>query len=265
MSFLSKIHWALTVPISSFLGFLNLKKMSVKKDRKDWVRSFYDNKVLIVGSGPSLDKVDESYFLKFDTIVYINHAVKCSGKINDEYFFSTDINVVKGIEDKEYWRKIVGFGNAKSIVAPIFFQQSLFMSKYFKESFSWIVAHKAFYKIHKMSRLVLGIRFPVTAVYWPEQPDERILDNWFLQENQIDFFPVIETTSALSALLFVAKYKPQYISLIGCDFSAGRSELVVKDCPEHVVNIFSEAKEKFYFLQKYFSYKNISVENDSWK
>src|SRR5690554_6939154 len=127
MSFLSKMYWALTVPISSFLGFLNLKKMSVKKDKKDWVRSFYDNKVLIVGSGPSLDKVDESYFLKFDAIVYINHAVKCSGKINDEYFFSTDINVVKGIEDKEYWRKIVGFGNAKSIVAPVFFQQSLFM------------------------------------------------------------------------------------------------------------------------------------------
>lgn len=265
MSFISKLYWAFTVPISSFLGFLNLKKMSVQKDKKNWIQSFYNSNVLIVGSGPSLDKVDEDYFSKFDVIVYINHALKCSGKINDEYFFSTDINVVKGIEEKEYWKKIIEFGNSKSVVAPIFFQQSLRLSKKFKESFSWIVSHDASYRVHKMSKSIFGLKIPVTAVYWPVQVDDKILDNWFSQENQVDFFPVIESTSALSALLFVAKYQPKHISLIGCDFSSGRSELVVNDCPGHVVNVFSEAKEKFYFLKKYLSYKDILVENDSWK
>lgn len=264
MSMLRKIYWALTVPFMSFLGYLKLKSISEKKDYFEWKESFGGKKVLIVGTGPSLDGVDDDYFLNFDAIVYINHAVKCSGKVKDEYFFSTDVNVVKSINDKPYFKNIETIGRVKSVLAPIFFQQVFFLKKKFKKCFSWIVANKANYKFHRVSKGFLGFKFPVTAVFWPKQPDIQDLDRWFSQTQQVCFFPVVESTSALSAILFVAKYSPSNISLIGCDFGVGRSKSIVDDCPTHNVNVFSDAKEKFNYIKKYLLEKNIFLKNDSW-
>lgn len=263
-SFFEKFYWAVSVPISSFIGFLKLKNISKKLDFNEWEKSFSKKKVLIVGTGPSLDEVNDDYFLNFDAIVYINHAVKFSGKINEEYFFSTDVNVVKEINNKEYYNNIIKMGADKSILAPVFFQQALFLKKDFKNRFSWILASKAGYKLHRINKVFLGFRFPITAVFWPKQPDTNELDNWFSKKNQVDFFPVIESTSALSAILFAAKYKPKNISLIGCDFGMGRSKSIISDCPALEINVFSEAKNKFLFLKNYLSSKKILLENDSW-
>lgn len=264
MSMLRKIFWALTVPIMSFLGFLKLKSISKKKDCLEWRESFSAKKVLIVGTGPSLDNVSDEYFLNFDTIVYINHAIKCSGKVEDEYFFSTDVDVVKGIADKPYFKKIETIGNVKSVLAPIFFQQVFFLKNKFKKSFSWLVASEASYKIHRISKSFFDFNFPVTAVFWPKQPDIEELDIWFSQKQQVCFFPVVESTSALSAILFVAKYRPLQVSLIGCDFGVGRSKSIVEDCPVHNVNVFSEARHKFNYIKNYLSNKNILLINESW-
>lgn len=263
-SILKKLYWAISVPISSRLGFIKLKDISEEFDNDEWLTSFSNKKVLIVGTGPSLDRVNESYFLKFDTIVYINHAIKCSGSVKNEYFFSTDINGVKDINSKDYYQNIKRIGKNKSIVAPIFFQQVFFLKKEFIKDFSWISANRAAFKVHKISRSLFGFNLPVTAVYWPKQPNVRSLESWFLQNNQVKDFPVMETTSALSAILFVAKYNPKEISLIGCDFGSGRSLAVINDCPATEENIFSEAVNKFYFLQKYFKEKSILLINDSW-
>lgn len=265
MLFLRKIYWAITVPVTSFVGFYNLKIIKEKNDRKEWGISFKNKKILIVGTGPSLDKVSKDYFLNFDTIVYINHAIKCFGKVKDEYFFSTDVGVVKDIKKKNYYNNISILGKGKSILAPIFFQQTLCLKKDFKSDFSWIIANKAKYKVHWVNKTVLGLRHPVTAVYWPEQPDTNQLNIWFSKKNQTHFFPVIESTSALSAILFAAKYRPKNISLIGCDFGMGRSKSIINDCPASVTNAFTGAKEKFYFLENYFLKESIPINNDSWK
>lgn len=264
MSMLRKIYWALTVPFMSFLGCLKLKSISEKKDYFEWKESFGGKKVLIVGTGPSLDSVDDDYFLNFDAIVYINHAVKCSGKVEDEYFFSTDVDVAKGITDKPYFKNIETLGSVKSVLAPIFFQQVFFLKSKFKKSFSWVVANQASYKIHKTNKGLFGFKFPVTAVFWPKQPNTQDLDIWFSQEQQVCFFPVIESTSALSAILFVAKYNPSQVSLIGCDFGVGRSKFIADDCPAHNVNVFSDAKNKFNYIKNYLSNKNILLTNESW-
>lgn len=264
MNIIERVYWFFTVSIRSLLGFLILKKIGNKSDPKEWNCSFSNKKVLIVGSGPSLDKANEAYFLNFDVIVYINHAVKFASKTEDEYFFSTDVKVVEGIRNKNYYNNILKMGCNKSIIAPFFFQQALCLQKQFRNSFSWIIASNASYKLYRINKPILGIRFPVTAVYRPEQPSIKQLNTWFSQENQVIYFPVMESTSALSAILFVAKYMPKYISLIGCDFSAGRSKSIIKDCPAHTVNVFDEAKGKFIFLKKYLLTKNIKVNNDSW-
>lgn len=262
--FLKKVYWASSVTTSSFLGYIKLKKISEIVDNKKWISSFYNKKILIVGTGPSLDNVNENYFLNFDAIIYINHAIKCSGKVEDEYFFSTDVNVVKGISNKPYYEKIQKIGSEKSILAPIFFQQVFFIKKEFKERFSWIIASQAAYRIHKMNKSFFGFHMPVTAVYWPKQPETNELEFWFAQQNQVTFFPVIESTSALSAILFVAKYSPEHISLIGCDFNAGRSQAIVDNCPDTILNIFSEAIEKFYFLKNFLEKRKITLHNNSW-
>jgi|SaaInlStandDraft_4_1057021.scaffolds.fasta_scaffold09547_2 hypothetical protein len=264
MDYLRQIFWMLTVPMSSFLGYFFLKHLSIKKDLKSWKISFSEKKVLIVGSGPSLDRVNNHYFANFDAILYINHAIKCSGKVDDEYFFSTDVSVTEGIKNKVYYNKIKQFGSERSILAPIFFQQTLFLTKKFRKTFSWIVASEASYRGHRLSRPVFEFHLPITAVYWPQQPSYIELDNWFLQKHQVNFFPVIGSTSALSAILFVAKYSPKNITLIGCDFSVGRSESIVNDCPAHNVNIFTKSREKFNYLQEYLSKNNILIKNDSW-
>jgi hypothetical protein len=252
------------LPIHSLIGHFVLRTFTSNRDNPVWQDSFHNKNVLIAGTGPSLDKVPKSYFLSFDTIIYINHAIKISGKVDCEYFFTTDPYVAKKIEDKDYYKNIISLGPEKSILAPIFFDKYLFLSRSFKRNFSWIPASNIFLNSKRREKTILGVRFPYIIRYWPVQPDFESLEKWFNTKEQIKYFPIMEHTSALSSILFAAKYKPQSISLIGCDFSSGRSESIASDCPGRSINVFSEAVDSFYFLEKYFSEKNIYLKNDSW-
>lgn len=264
MRYMNIFFRGLVLPISSCMGFLHLKKISVTNDNEEWSNSFLNKKVLIVGSGPSLDNVNNEYYSGFDSIIYINHAIKCSGKVSDEYFFTTDVKVANSISGQPYFNNIISNGKNKSIIAPVFFQQALFLNKNFINKFSWIVSYKASFKVFKTNKLFFGKKIPYTFIFQPKQPEESDLDIWFEQNNQVKYFPVIESTSALSAILFSAKYKPKSISMIGCDFSQGRATSIVDNCPEYTRNVFVDAKSKYYKLKYYLSIRNIKVENDSW-
>lgn len=264
---MKKMIWFISITITSFLGYIRLKNLAVKNDNEKWKESFCDRNVLIVGTGPSLDKVDEDYFKKFDVIVYINHAIKISGNSDDEYFFTTDVGVVKDIMQTSYYKNILMLGDNKSIVAPIFFQQVLMLSESFIDKFTWIKASEAKFTFFKR-KLNLGpfkftSHFPPS--YWPQQPGYRELDIWFDNKDQVNYFPVIESTSALSAILFASKYRPRSIRLIGCDFGDGRAELVKKTNQLNSPNVFNGAKEKYEFIEGFLSSKGIECANDSWK
>lgn len=250
-------------PLSSYIGFKKLKRLSLKKDNPVWARSFNNKKILIVGTGPSLNKVKPEYFLRFDTIIYINHAIKLAGKSKDEYFFSTDIDVASKIQEKYYIQNIIKLGSERSILAPIHFNSLLKIDKDFIDMFSFITANEAYYKTYKSNKPFVSFIYR-RHIYWPVQPNYQNLEEWFSQNEQVLFFPVIESTSALSAILFAAKYLPNSISLIGCDFSKGRSKLVAEDNPAKEFNPFSESKERFIFLQKFLDDKGVKVNNDSW-
>lgn len=256
-----QLFWALTAPITGALGWIRLSLIALKEDPSEWRQSFSNRKVLIVGSGPSLDKVDDKYFKSFDSIIYINHAIKCAGKVYDEYFFSTDVNVVKGIQKKDYFKFIEGFGQIRSILSPIFFQQTLWVSTKFLNSFGWLKASHTAYKVHWTNG---RLKIPVTSVLWPVQPNVDALEAWFSQKHQASFFPVFETTSALSAIVFASKYQPQSVTLIGCDFGIGRAKDIEDDCPGHKVNIFGGSAERFEYIKSFLAKKNIVLKNDSW-
>jgi hypothetical protein len=53
----------------------------MKSDLEIWKKSFSEKKVLIVGTGPSLDRVNDNYFSKFDTILYVKHSENLYKKI----------------------------------------------------------------------------------------------------------------------------------------------------------------------------------------
>ena len=248
-------------PVKTLLGYSKLKKISLKSDLPQWNTSFYNANVLIVGTGPSLDKVEAAYFSKFDTIIYLNHAIKLASKLSDEYYFSTDAYVTKDIELEPYIQNIYNLGPEKSILAPIHFQSLIEINKQFLNRFSLISANQASYKSYESS--IKNIKYH-RYIYWPVQPDYHDLEKWFSQNEQTLFFPVVESTSALSAILFAAKYRPKSISLIGCDFSKGRSNKLIESNPSRDFNPFNEARDKFKFLQNYLNDKNIKVINDSW-
>lgn len=264
MKYITILYRMTFVPVYSFVGNFILKKSTPHIDNPVWKDSFNSKNVLIVGTGPSLDNVKEPYFLSFDAIIYINDAIKLSGKIDCEYFFTTDPYVAKRIENKDYYKNIISIGPDKSILAPIFFDKYLFLSKDFKKDFSWIPASNSYFNFMLRKKTILGVRFPYIIRYWPVQPDFESLEIWFNTKEQIKYFPIMEHTSALSSILFSAKYKPKSISLIGCDFSSGRSESIVNDCPGYDVNVFSKAVNSYYFLHNYLSSKNIILKNDSW-
>lgn len=264
---MKKMIWFISITVTSFLGYFRLKRFSAKCDNNKWKEAISNHKVLIVGTGPSLDMVDENYFKRFDVIVYINHAIKISGKSNEEYFFTTDIGVMKDIMQTSYYKNILMLGNFKSIVAPIFFQQFLFLNKSFIKNFTWIAASKAkfrFFLRHlKVGSKIYTVNFPPS--FWPEQLSRKLLEKWMNTKTQVAYFPVIESTSALSAVLFFAKYHPSSISLIGCDFSDGRAKLVKKTNLLNSPNVFNGAKEKYEFIEDFLKSEGLDIANDSWK
>jgi hypothetical protein len=261
-----KIKWALSVSAISLIGYFKLNSMSVKKDLPEWKLAISKKRVLIVGTGPSLDKVDKTYFNKFDLIVYVNHAIKILGD-RDSLFFTTDVGVLKVITEKEYFNNILSLGVAKSIVAPIFFQQSLFLDDEFKNRFTWISPNSAKYHISFKKVNIwkkLNFYFPMPPVFWPKQPDIHQLDQWFNSVDQVQSFPIVESTSALSAILFCAKYEPSSINLIGCDFGGGRAAALSSELHKHPEGFFDAAISKFSAIKEYLNGRGVVVENDSW-
>lgn len=252
-----------TIPISSRIGYIKLKKQSLKTDLTQWHQSFHNKNILIVGSGPSLDKVDQEYYSRFDVVLYINHAIKLANMAQENYFFTTDIKVALNIYRKPYFSIIKELKKDSSIVAPGNFNQSLFLSKEFEKNFSWICTGDAEYKKYQSKRSILGVR-PAVYYYRPLNIDTNFLDIWFSELNQVKYFPVFEITSALTAIAFVAKYLPKSITLIGCDFSAGRSKEISDDNNGYSESPFGEAPKAFQFLKNYLEDKGVSITNDSW-
>lgn len=264
MKMIKNIISMFTIPISSRIGYMKLKKQSLKTDLTQWHQSFHNKNILIVGSGPSLDKVDQEYYSRFDVVLYINHAIKLANKAQENYFFTTDIGVALNIYRKPYFSIIKELKKDRSIVAPGNFNQSLFLSKKFEQYFSWICAGDAEYKKFQSRRKVVGIR-PTIFYYRPINVDNKVLDKWYSEPNQLKYFPVFEITSALTAINFVAKYLPKSITLIGCDFSSGRAKKIIKDNNAYNQSPFNNADKLFYSLKEYLQNKGVVLENDSWK
>ena len=214
--------------------------------------------MLIVGSGPSLDRVDPEFFARFDTIVYINFAVRCMRGSGAEYFFTTDNGPVREFMDAYDDEVFLTLGKDHCVIAPVFLDQFQMMLPLGRELFTWLRPDAAGWRAQKLR---LGpFRLPLMLRYHPRQPDW----NSFKIPPPGRVLPAIDHTSALSAVLFAASQGSRDIGMIGCDFSAGRAAGAnsSQDVPD--ARTFSGARQEFEKMALPLKAQGVSLVNHSW-
>lgn len=214
-------RWALTNPLQSYTGGKALEAYVDDRPPAAWAADMADQDVLIVGSGPSLDRVDDEFFTRFATAIHINlvirrHAPSCQG-----YFFTTDLGPVEGYLENFGEETFLSLGPERCILAPIFLDQWHMMKAEGRALFTMLRHDRAGWRTQNTSFGPLSV--PYTLRYHPVQP------NWttFVLPPGGRTLPVLDHTSALTAVILAAMSGARRIGLIGCDFSAGeRSKFV---------------------------------------
>jgi len=259
--------WALRLPITSLKGAVKIRRLS--KDNFDSIDSkhFKSKNILIVGSGPSLDLVDQEFFAQYDSIICINYAIARFEKRKETLFFTTDIGVLINLINDMGRGVFDTLGRRRSIIAPIFFEQIDDLPESHLREFTWLRPSSLTFKFEKAKRFkFLGIsRIPYSARFYPAQTSSVLkLPCYEGEREQISQIPILEHTSALSAIWFAASCGAQRIDLIGCDFSEGRAKGIMSTQPLPTENTFSGARSSFIQTREALATKGHVIRNLSW-
>jgi hypothetical protein len=257
----SKINallFVLKIPFKSWLSGQALQKHVDDSVPQKWIDDFKDRKVLIVGSGPSLDRVSADFFAGFDTVLYINFAIrKARGQASD-YFFTTDLGPVREYLDAIDDEVFKSLGPERCILAPIFLDQFAMLTPAGRALFSMLRCDAASWRTQSVG--IGKLKLPLLLRYHPRQP------NWsdFRAPAAGRTLPVLDHSSALTAVLFAATMGSREIGLIGCDFSAGRAASAnsAQDVPD--ATIFAAAPAELRNMQQALARQSIIVTNHSW-
>lgn len=258
-AFFRYVRHIVTMPFRSRYGAVLIDRYVDSEVPAIWKRDLADRKVLIVGTGPSLDRVEAGFFDQFDTIIYINFALRCLRRTGNEYFFTTDNGPVREFLDTYEDDAFLTLGKERCIIAPVFLDQFQMMLPPGRELFTWLKPDGAEWRVQKLR---LGpLRLPLFLRYHPRQPD---WDNFKIPPPG-RVLPAVDHTSALSAVLFAASQGSRDISLIGCDFSAGRAAGAKssQDVPD--ARTFSGARQAFEHMVRPLNAQGVSVTNLSWQ
>lgn len=262
------LRWMLTVPFRSRFGGSRIARYVNQPAPSAWAEDLAGKRVLIVGSGPSLDKVAPGFFDDFDTIIYINFALKRMRGTGSEYFFTTDLGPVREFIDAYEEKAFLRLGKDRCVYAPIYLDQYSMMKPAGRELFSWLRFDNAGWRTQsvKLARMKLAglkldkLTVPLVLRYHPRQPD------WdaFQLPSGGRTLPILDHTSALTAVLFAAMHGSRSIGLIGCDFSAGRASTVATTQDIPTANTFSGAASEFRKLAAALARQDVEVTNHSW-
>ena len=213
-------------------------------------------KVLILGSGPSLDCIKSLKLENYDAIIAINHAVLCddlANFYNKVYWFSGDhgrleelCNVVarKPLRKRLYacyyphkYKRVLQICSdskidIQKVILPILSYLKMFI---YSESPPY---HKRSLKLHQSIRLYL-------------EDDEMGL-------------PAIGDSSLLSALLLASK-SCKNIDLLGCDLSDGRSSHTNIVCAGKSNLSTTNANRRYLDLVKSLNLYGVNISNLSWQ
>ena len=255
---LQYLRWAATLPMRTRSGASAIARRANAAAPAIWGDDFDGKRALIVGSGPSLDRVDDSFFDRFDVVLFINFALKHANGRRPEYFFTTDSGPIRQFIDAHGVEPFRTLGQERCVFAPIFLDQWQGFTEEGRRLFTWLRYDAAKWRIVPFRRL--GIGLPVTFRYHPRQPD------WssFNELPRGRTLPILDHTSALTAVLFAAMNGSCEIGLIGCDFSAGRAASVAGSQVDPG-NVFEGAIGEFRQLSDALDRQGITVTNHSWE
>lgn len=251
-------RWAITLPVRSRVGAAAIARTTRGPQPESWSQDFAGKRALVVGSGPSLDKVDDAFFDGFDPVIYINFALNRARHKGSEYFFTTDSGPIREYIDKKGDADdFARLGPQRCIYAPVFQDQWQGFTPEGRALLTWIGCDAAAWRSQKVRLGPLSL--PLVLRYAPRQP---VWSDFTLPapgRRQ----PVLDHTSALSAVLFAAVNGAREIGLIGCDFSAGRALAAGSDQPDPGTT-FSGAAAELGRMAEALKRQGITVVNHSW-
>jgi len=233
MKFFTQLKTLLSYFKNSFFSLLSffVIKFIKKKNILELVTSLKNNKVLVLGTGPSLDKINQDLIDKYQVIIFLNKAINVVKLFNfdqkKKIFFNSDLFMFNQIKEK-----INSLDNEWIFIfIPVHLQLFLSLIKYYfkKNVFLLIPKYRIgspFEKNVTKSIITYKLATIESAKY----------------KMDINNFKAFPYTVALNAFYFLISCKVNKLHYLGCDFTLGRSVFteysVQSDLPERNKKIF---------------------------
>lgn len=242
--------------VSSVIGMRIALQYAATQEPKTWREDFAGRRVLIIGTGPSLDHVTEDYFAGFDVLICINHAILRTPAHPCIYYVSTDVPRTQEVMNTEAAARISAIEISKRILFLSFVLTAPYLLSDLFKRFT-VVRYRAYY-LHRWGTGRLSRRY-----YQPRVASNSEIENWIKGRSGFLEMPSRGGSSAFSAILLAARYHPKEIRLIGVDLSDGRSS-ALQDVAGASAAFGGYAPDRYLRLERIVRDCGVPVENDSW-
>lgn len=229
------------ISISSFI----LIKLIPKKNIFEIINFLKNKKVLVLGTGPSLDKLNQDLIDRYEAIFFLNNSITAIKNFDfskkKKIFFNSDLFKFKQLKKKIYSLDNTWVYIFIPIHLQLFFNLILFCLK--RNVFLLMPKYKIGLPFEK--NVTKSI---ITYDLAKNEDTKKILN--------IKNFRSFPYTVALNAFYFLIFCKVSQIHYLGCDFNSGKS--IIAD--EKAVSDFS--KQKIYlWINKLKRLSNINLVN----
>ena len=217
MKYITLIRHVYTYSRDSLISLFSffILKLVPKKGILDFINSLKSKKVLVLGTGPSLNQLSQDLIDNYEVVFFLNNAINVSDIFNfnqkRKIIFNSDLFRFKDAKKKFYtldktWEYI-------------------FVPSHLQLFFSFIL----FYLKKKV--LLLIPKYRLGSPF--EKHVTKSIITYDLAKNhdtknilKVDSFKVFPHSVALSVFHFLISCKVSQIHYLGCDFSSGKSLFV---------------------------------------
>ena len=213
MNYVSIIKSLYIYTRNSFISLFSfvIIKFIPKKNIFEIIDSLKNKKVLVLGTGPSLDKLNQDLINNYEVIIFLNNSISVLKIFNfnqKKILFNSDLFRFKKLKKQIYSLDNTWIYIFIPIHLQLFFSFILF---YFEKNVFLLIPK---YRI--------GLPFEknvtnsiITYDLAQNQDTKKILD--------INNFKIFPHTVALNAFYFLISCKVSQIHYLGCDFTSGNS------------------------------------------
>ena len=240
----------------SWLGMRIALHHAISEAPPTWAQDLTNARVLVVGTGPSLDRVPDEYFASFDVLLCVNHAILRVPAHRCVYFFSTDVPRTREVMQADRDARIGALPIERRVLFPSDAQLAPNLLSGWLRRFT--VGRYARYEIKAWRT-----HWSAWTLYRPKYGTDDEITRWINDTGLFRYMLSAPGSSASYAMLFAARLRPVEIRLIGVDLNAGRADALQEAAGGG--NFFGPVPaEKYRRLEALIRGCGIPVENDSW-